>query len=212
MMSRFVIYSPNRWKRFCFPPLSNHGRAGLILLLLTMLAAMGLIHGAGNCALGAQVTLAWDGNTESDVAGYRLHYGTFSGDYEHTLNAGVFTSCIVSGLVEGITYYFAATAYDSQNNESGYSEEVSFTIPSADAGDDDGGDEGGAGEPVTPPGATGTNPDDTNDLAATAGIEASSTDSSSSCFIGTCEMNGWLINFFNRISRESTRSKSAPPR
>ena len=29
-------------------------------------------------AYGAAVTLAWDANTEDDLAGYKIHYGTTS--------------------------------------------------------------------------------------------------------------------------------------
>ena len=32
-------------------------------------------------ARAEQVTLAWDANTESDLAGYKVHYGTASGSY-----------------------------------------------------------------------------------------------------------------------------------
>ncbi|MCK7504726.1 MAG: hypothetical protein MZV70_12005 [Desulfobacterales bacterium] len=32
-------------------------------------------------AFAAQATLAWDPNTESDLAGYKIHYGTASGSY-----------------------------------------------------------------------------------------------------------------------------------
>jgi hypothetical protein len=41
-----------------------------------------------------------------------------------------FTSWTISGLAEGTENYFAATVYDTQNNESDFSEEIAYT-PSA---------------------------------------------------------------------------------
>jgi fibronectin type 3 domain-containing protein len=84
-------------------------------------------------AFAAQVTLAWDPNTESDLAGYKLHYGTASGSYTVHLDIHNVTSYTVTGLTEGQTYYFAATAYDASGCESGYSNQVSYTVPAANA-------------------------------------------------------------------------------
>ena len=84
-------------------------------------------------AYAAQVTLAWDPNTESDLAGYKIYYGNSSKNYTRSIdvkdrNA---TTCTVSNLIEGQTYYFAATAYNTRLLESAYSIEVSRTINSA---------------------------------------------------------------------------------
>jgi hypothetical protein len=87
-------------------------------------------------AHAASVTLAWDPNTESDLAGYKIHYGTSSKDYQYSVDVGNFTSCDVSGLDEGKTYYFAATAYDTEYNSSDLSEEVVYTIPVLDTDTD----------------------------------------------------------------------------
>lgn len=75
------------------------------------------------------VTLAWDQNVESDIAGYRVHYGTSTRNYDYSIDIGNYTSCTISDLQEGTTYYFAATAYNSQLNESDFSEEITYTIP-----------------------------------------------------------------------------------
>jgi hypothetical protein len=79
----------------------------------------------------AQVTLAWDRNTESDLAGYRIHHGSTSGSYSMHIDVHNVTTYTVTGLTEGQTYYFAATAYDSAGNESGYSNPVSYSVPAA---------------------------------------------------------------------------------
>jgi hypothetical protein len=80
-------------------------------------------------AFAGQVTLAWDRNTESDLAGYRIHYGNSGGSYTQHIDAYNVTTYTVTGLTEGLTYYFAATAYDSSGNESGYSNQVSCAVP-----------------------------------------------------------------------------------
>jgi len=82
-------------------------------------------------ALAAQATLAWDPNTESDLAGYRIHYGTASGSYTVHTDVHNVTTYTVDGLTVGQTYYFAASAYDTAGNESGYSNSVSYAVPAA---------------------------------------------------------------------------------
>ncbi len=63
-------------------------------------------------------TLAWDANPESDVMGYRLLYGTTSGNYTQTIDAGNTTTATVANLAMGTPYFFAATAYNSAGLES----------------------------------------------------------------------------------------------
>ena len=77
----------------------------------------------------SSVTVAWDKNPETDVIGYKFHYGTVSKNYQYTVDVKNNTSCSISGLAEGTTYYFAATAYNDKNIESSYSEELAYTIP-----------------------------------------------------------------------------------
>ena len=80
------------------------------------------------CAVAGEVTLAWDRNTEPDVAGYKVYVGVESRTYDRVIEAGNETTCVVSGLYEGRTYYFAATAYNSNNLESDFSNEVVTTL------------------------------------------------------------------------------------
>jgi predicted phage tail protein len=77
----------------------------------------------------AEVTLAWDPNSEADLSGYRIHYGTSSGSYTSVRDVGNELTCTVTGLTAGETYYFAATAYNTSGLESGYSNEVVYTVP-----------------------------------------------------------------------------------
>jgi hypothetical protein len=82
-------------------------------------------------ALCAQATLAWDSVSGWSPMGYRLHYGTVSKNYSFTVDSGTRTSYTVTGLNEGATYYFAATAYSTSGTESVPSNEVAYTIPSS---------------------------------------------------------------------------------
>ena len=79
-------------------------------------------------AYAGQVTLGWDQNTEPELAGYKIYYGNSSGDYPNSVNitSGNVTTYTISDLIEGQTYYFAATAYYSNLVESDYSAEISY--------------------------------------------------------------------------------------
>ena len=75
----------------------------------------------------AQVNLAWDATTDPDIAGYKIHYGNSSGSYQAAIDLGKTTTCTISNLLDGTTYYFAVTDYNTSGAESGYSNEISFT-------------------------------------------------------------------------------------
>jgi len=83
-------------------------------------------------ALTAQapaITVSWDPNTEEDLAGYRIHYGTAPGSYSASVTVGpAKTSHQLARLMPETTYYVAMTAYDGSGNESGYSDEAHATI------------------------------------------------------------------------------------
>lgn len=72
------------------------------------------------------VSLEWDANSETNLAGYKIHFGLESRNYSKTYDVKNVTSYTVTGLSPGIVYYFAATAYDTDNNESEYSNEVTW--------------------------------------------------------------------------------------
>jgi hypothetical protein len=81
---------------------------------------------------GAQsITLAWSPATNADLAGYNVYYGSASHTYTNITSVGNVTNATISGLVEGGTYYFAATALSTAGLESGYSAEVSYSVPTA---------------------------------------------------------------------------------
>lgn len=79
-----------------------------------------------------ELIVSWDQNTEADLAGYKIYYGTSSKQYTQFIDVGKVTSFTVTGLTEGTKYFFAVTAYDTAKNESDFSQEVSATIPVTD--------------------------------------------------------------------------------
>jgi hypothetical protein len=97
---------------------------GLILILTGLLGVSQLP------ALGAgSVTLMWNPSTDPTVAGYRTYYGVASRNYTNVVDAGGATSVTISALVEGATYFFAATSYNTLGMESDFSNEASYTVP-----------------------------------------------------------------------------------
>ena len=71
--------------------------------------------------------LSWDANSEGDLAGYNLYYGSLSQNYSSVVDVGNVTDYNLHNLNlnEGVTY-MALTSYDTSGNESGFSEEVDY--------------------------------------------------------------------------------------
>lgn len=103
----------------------------VIFLLIGGCGGDGGGSSSGTSGTGGTISLAWDANAESDLAGYRLHYGTASGVYDHSVDVGMASKSgntvtyTLTGLTKGQTYYIFATAYDTSSNESSPSNLVS---------------------------------------------------------------------------------------
>jgi hypothetical protein len=79
----------------------------------------------------SKVTLAWDPNPETNIAGYILHWGTTSGEYTDSVDVGNVTTYVFTNalhLVHGETYYMVVSAYNTANLDSLPSNEVVFTF------------------------------------------------------------------------------------
>jgi fibronectin type III domain protein/List-Bact-rpt repeat protein len=77
----------------------------------------------------ADVSLSWKANTESDLAGYRLHWGKTSGSPTQDRDVGNVTTGTITGLEAGVRYFITVTAYNTSRLESRPSNEVSYTPP-----------------------------------------------------------------------------------
>ncbi|MCP3928429.1 MAG: DNRLRE domain-containing protein [Bacteroidetes bacterium] len=66
------------------------------------------------------ILLTWQANSEADILGYRVYYGTSSRNYGLPISEES-TEYSITGLDTDVTYYFAVTAVDTAGNESGYS-------------------------------------------------------------------------------------------
>ena len=83
------------------------------------------------------VSLSWraptsnvDGSPLTDLAGYRVYYGTASGQYSYNLpvaSQGV-TSVVIEGLSSSTTWYFAVKGVTTSGVESDYSQEASKSL------------------------------------------------------------------------------------
>lgn len=97
----------------------------------SVLAAVAIIVVTCACAVpessAQSVTLAWD--AALNASGYRVSYGTQSGVYTSSLDAGSQTSLMVSNLTPGTLYYFTAQSYDSNGTLSTYAAETTWIVP-----------------------------------------------------------------------------------
>jgi hypothetical protein len=97
-------------------------------LFLRALALALLVVLTASSTLSAQ-TVTWNANTESNLAGYRVQYGTVSGSPSTTIDVGRVTSRQFTGLQPGVTYYFRVVAYNTAGQSSAPSAQVSYTVP-----------------------------------------------------------------------------------
>lgn len=96
-----------------------------LLSLTTSLIFASTLH-------AASLRVSWQANTETDLAGYKVHYGKQSKTYTQVITADkAQTSLIITGLDNNMQYFVALTAFDTSMNESDFSIEKfakTFTI------------------------------------------------------------------------------------
>jgi glucose/arabinose dehydrogenase len=86
-------------------------RWALFASLAFVLACSAPVAGRG------EVDLAWDPSPDPAVAGYEIRYGTESGIYTETVDAGDRTEYKLSNLPPGQTLYVCVIAYDAERHQ-----------------------------------------------------------------------------------------------
>ena len=76
------------------------------------------------------VTLAWNANTETDLAGYRLFFSKDPAAWTHVKPLGLVTTATIE-LPEPGTWFFVLTAKNTAGLESLPSNMVEYTTPTA---------------------------------------------------------------------------------
>ena len=100
-------------------------RSALALALVSTLGLPAAIQAADVAA--PAVSLTWSPNPEADLAGYKLHFGTSSGNYSTVLDVGRTASAPLPPMILGNTYYVALSAYDTEFREGPLSAELAVT-------------------------------------------------------------------------------------
>jgi hypothetical protein len=107
---------------------ASYNRVRRAVLTVLLLGGFTALTPLASFAAGT-VTMAWDASAGTNIiANYNLYYGAASATYTNVVAAGTNLTVSVTNLVEGTTYYFAATAVDTAGLESDYSTEVSVLI------------------------------------------------------------------------------------
>ena len=112
------------------------------LYILLMLIAFFVVACGGGGGGGESIhpstgtaTITWiapttniDGSPLTDLAGFKVYYGTTSGYYPQAIDVGAVTTYQVANLPAGATYYFVVTGYNQAGVESDHTVEGSKTI------------------------------------------------------------------------------------
>ena len=105
----------------------------LFRTLSLSLCLMGVVFWA-SAIMAAQITIAWD--PVANVDGYKIYYGTSSGNYQQVIDVGDATTYTLSGLQEGSVYYVAVTSYVNGGSESEFSNELVVSVTKVDTDND----------------------------------------------------------------------------
>jgi hypothetical protein len=103
-------------------------RAAFLSRFLAALAPLLIVSLSSSHAVQS-VTLAWDASSDPNIAGYKLRYGTTSGNPSQIVDVAKTTTATPSNLNDATTYFFTVSAYNTEALESPPSNEVSYMTP-----------------------------------------------------------------------------------
>lgn len=102
-----------------------------IMIICSLLFSLVFSH----TSFSQDITLSWDASPTSGVTGYNVYYKAGNMDFPFDgigadqgaspVNVGNTLSTTLTGLSDGINYFFTVTAYDNNSNQSTYSNIVS---------------------------------------------------------------------------------------
>ena len=113
-----------------FSPTATGTVSGSISIVSNAAGSPAMVALSGTGVVQHSVSLSWNAST-STVAGYNVYRSTTSGSGFVKINSALLTGLTYSdsNVVSATTYYYVATAVDSNGNESAYSNQVSAVIP-----------------------------------------------------------------------------------
>jgi len=116
----------------CTANIDGTGVCNVVVVQRVINAALGGTCVTGSGSSSHSVSLSWMASTSWNVGGYNVYRGTTSGGPYTKLNSSLVTtpSYTDTTVVSGQTYYYVATALDTTNNESVYSNEAQAVVPS----------------------------------------------------------------------------------
>jgi fibronectin type 3 domain-containing protein len=116
----------------CTANIDGTGVCNVVVVQRVINAALGGTCVTGSGSSSHSVSLSWTPSTSWNVDGYNVYRGTTSGGPYTKLNSSLVTtpSYTDTTVVSGQTYYYVATALDTTNNESVYSNEAQAVVPS----------------------------------------------------------------------------------
>jgi hypothetical protein len=82
-------------------------------------------------SISHNITLSWVGSTSAGLQGYNIYRAEVAGGAFTKLNASPLATTAFSdtSVASGRTYYYVATAVDTSNNESAYSNQATAVVP-----------------------------------------------------------------------------------
>jgi hypothetical protein len=116
----------------CTAAINGPGVCNIVVVQRVINTALGATCVVDSGGAPHSVALSWTASTSPNVTGYNVYRSTVSGGPYTLVNSALIvgTSYTDTTVLAGQTYYYVATAMDSSNNESAYSNQAQAVVPS----------------------------------------------------------------------------------